>query len=136
MCSAKNVPGITSGKGSMQSVAKQLTTKLNRGIIQNISVKSSAKIAVSRTVGCALTGGTIMGMMTKDAIEKPVVKPLQNQLDKIMLYNKIALLTEFFKDKKKNSCSFFIKSSMKPKVFFAIIFFMLFCPILFWLLTS
>ena len=84
LCSAENVPGITSGKGSMQSVAKQLTTKLDRGIIQNISVKSSAKIAVSRTVKCAITGGTVMGMATKDAIDDPVVKPLQKKLDKAM----------------------------------------------------
>lgn len=53
-----------------------------------------------------------------------------------MLHNKIALLTEFFKDEKKNSCSLFIKPSMKPKVFFAIIFLMMVCPILFLLMLG
>ena len=46
--SNNSIPGITSGKGSMLAVLKQVSTKLANGTIKNISIKTSAKIAIAR----------------------------------------------------------------------------------------
>jgi hypothetical protein len=46
----RKISGVTSGKGSMTAVAKQIDTKLQKDIISNVSTKTASKIAVGRSV--------------------------------------------------------------------------------------
>ena len=42
------LPGITAGRGSYSAVTKQITTKLRNGQIGNVSMKTAAKIIISK----------------------------------------------------------------------------------------
>ena len=62
--SGAKVPGVTGGKGSIQAVAKQMVTKG-----KTASIKTSAKIAVTRCVNSALSAGTGAAAFFKKGIE-------------------------------------------------------------------
>ena len=80
MCAIKGgIHGINSGKGSMSSVAKATMTKLDKGIISNVSVKTSAKIATSHCVEGALVSGTILGNMINSPVSEYTNSILDNQ---------------------------------------------------------
>jgi RHS repeat-associated protein len=51
-----NVPGITAGVGSFKSVAKQVTTKLEKGTISSITGKTAAKMGTAAVVKDAARG--------------------------------------------------------------------------------
>ena len=74
-------PGVTSGNGSMQSVTNQMRTKLANKTIEHVSLKTSAKMAVSRQVNGALVEGTIAAPLAEKAIDDMIdaVQPKQQQ---------------------------------------------------------
>ena len=53
MLSGIKVPGITGGKGSIQSVAKQMVTKGNTE-----SLKTSMNVAITRCANAAISAGS------------------------------------------------------------------------------
>jgi hypothetical protein len=52
----------------MASVAKQIETKLTNGTISNISTKTAAKIAASRSVKGALLEGTVAATVATNGL--------------------------------------------------------------------
>ena len=64
------VPGVTTGKGSMQAVTNQMRTKLANKTIKNVTLKTSAKMAVSRQVNGALVEGTILAPFVEKAVDR------------------------------------------------------------------
>ena len=64
------VPGVTTGKGSMQAVTNQMRTKLANKTITNVTLKTSAKMAVSRQVNGALVEGTVVAPLVEKAVDR------------------------------------------------------------------
>jgi len=53
------VPGITAGKGSFNSVFKQMVTKFNNGTISGVKLKTALKMFVGRSVDTSLLPGAV-----------------------------------------------------------------------------
>ncbi|WP_253692042.1 MULTISPECIES: RHS repeat domain-containing protein [unclassified Treponema] len=90
--SNNSVPGITSGKGSMLAVSKQISTKLANGTIKNISTKTAAKIALARCTNCALVEGNAFALLLSKGVEKmenylQIVDKQQNQSSILYITN-------------------------------------------------
>lgn len=64
------VPGVTSGKGSMQAVTNQIRKKLANKTISKVTLKTSAKMAVSRQVNGALIEGTVVAPLVEKAVDR------------------------------------------------------------------
>ena len=93
--SNNSIPGITSGKGSMLAVSKQVSIKLANGTIKNISIKISAKIAVARCSNCALVEGTAAAVLLSKGVNRikeylPTVDKQQKQSNMLYITNGIA----------------------------------------------
>jgi hypothetical protein len=58
------VSPFNSGRNSFTAIAKSTQTKLANGTIQNVSLKTSAKIAVGQTFDKALFQGSLVGSAT------------------------------------------------------------------------
>ena len=65
-----NIKGVTTGKGSMLSVARQMITKLKNGTIKNISSKTVLKCALGTSVYGALARGDLVGNIASDIYEE------------------------------------------------------------------
>ena len=87
------IPGVNTGRGSMSAVAKATMKKLGNGTISNVSVKTSAKIAISRCVEGALVSGTALGNLinvpasevTDRFLEQPKQKSNQNTYSNVYM---------------------------------------------------
>lgn len=94
VCKIKGgIPGVNTGRGSMSAVAKATMKKLGNGTISNVSVKTSAKISISRCGEGALVSGTALGNLinvpasevTDRVLEQPKQKSNQNTYSNVYM---------------------------------------------------
>ncbi|MCF6244406.1 MAG: RHS repeat-associated core domain-containing protein [Sulfurovum sp.] len=55
------IPGITAGKGSMNAIYNQMTTKLKNGQISTVTAKTASKMFAGRATQTAVAEGVVIG---------------------------------------------------------------------------
>ena len=66
------IPGITSGRNSMNAIFKQMSTKFKNGTISSVTTKTASKMFVGRSTDAALVRGAAVGSLAgSDASGRP-----------------------------------------------------------------
>ncbi|MBR4791547.1 MAG: hypothetical protein IK024_11700 [Treponema sp.] len=76
------IQGVTIGKGSMLSVAKQMITKLGNGTIKHITTRTALKCALSTSIKGALARGDLAANIFDDIYDETGIKFTINDIEK------------------------------------------------------
>ena len=68
------IPGITSGKGSMNAIFNQIITKASKGQISKISIKTALKMLIGRSTRTSLLPGAGAAAVASLAVDKAIEK--------------------------------------------------------------
>lgn len=76
------IQGVTIGKGSMLSVAKQMIKKLGNGTIKHITTRTALKCALSTSIKGALARGDLAANIFDDIYDETGIKFTINDIEK------------------------------------------------------
>jgi hypothetical protein len=72
---ANDIPGITSGRGSLSSLAKQMITKFQKGQISNVTLRTAARMFAGRSTDFAFFRGGVASTLLDNTLFDNAAEP-------------------------------------------------------------